>query len=429
MITTPAMRSRAALVAFAVLLAGCGDDDATADGSMPDGARPDGDGGPPMPMNVEVLFDTTRVLTDSSAITRVEDQEVELDPAPAELGEIAVGDVLLAGPGEEAPDGLLRVVTAVDRTGGTLTLTTSPATLFHAYRRLAIHVIVPLTENAPTLPPSMQTVAPTVVPTVPVIGGDLEPLVIDDDDDPMTTDDRLQIGGRSTSELSVKLDLEFDWGTTSPADARTMIGDGDEELIGISTALAMQVRLQLAIVLSTNTRGAIDVEGVASRMFDRSLVSSGAAPPAFRIGTVVVAPHVQLETSAMGGTTRDAGFSFVQTSTFGAGALYHFQQGFQGFRNGPGLFSQMPGEDPATPDAPIDVDVDLHLALTFFGGSFVDCGLVTTSAITTDRARTPCHELKAGFEARPGFGPETGTPFTQLVPIDERLVSSGACFE
>jgi len=85
------------------------------------------------PLLPPVVPDTTTVLTDSTlsqfADISADGTELTFSETTPELAAVRVGDVIVAGPSEEAPYGLLRQVNSVVTEGGGVTLVTEQATL------------------------------------------------------------------------------------------------------------------------------------------------------------------------------------------------------------------------------------------------------------------------------------------------------------
>lgn len=105
-----------------------------------------------------IISDRARVLTGSalSAITSVTGTKVTFTGTAASLPDLHVGDVIGAGISVKTPDGLLRTVTAIARTGNTLVVTTKAAKLGDAVLQGSLSV--GQSEKAPT--PAAPAAAP-----------------------------------------------------------------------------------------------------------------------------------------------------------------------------------------------------------------------------------------------------------------------------
>src|SRR5687767_10062464 len=78
---------------------------------------------PPPDVVEAVPFESTKQLTGEDLAALAPDRgdgELVFMPAPAELADVAPGDVLLAGVSPSTPYGLLRVVKSVERKDGVL---------------------------------------------------------------------------------------------------------------------------------------------------------------------------------------------------------------------------------------------------------------------------------------------------------------------
>ena len=98
-----------------------------------------------------VVADGAHVLDPASLaqITSLDDSSIHFAPEPASLSDLAVGDTVVAGLSPTTPDGLLRRVTAVDRTGGALTLTTVTGSLADVIEQGALSTDSPAVMSAP----------------------------------------------------------------------------------------------------------------------------------------------------------------------------------------------------------------------------------------------------------------------------------------
>ena len=83
----------------------------------------------------------------SAAIATVTPTSVAFHGIPPQLGDVLVGDTLNVGVTPTTPNGLMRLVTAVDTSGGNLALTTTAASLDQILGQGALH----LTPDSPTL--------------------------------------------------------------------------------------------------------------------------------------------------------------------------------------------------------------------------------------------------------------------------------------
>ncbi|TFH04120.1 MAG: hypothetical protein E4H09_04090 [Spirochaetales bacterium] len=167
-------------------------------------------------------------LQDESISVGTEDTEliqVQADPRnlalPADLAielSIEPGSVLVCGPSESHPLGLLRKVVTMTTASGTTTLVTELATLEDAYAQLDVTVSGTRFDDA-DVEANMSVPGMSVLPAqtkrdVELTGGSnsmtlnlVNVVVYDVDEDPETTDDQISFDG----SITISADYEIDW--------------------------------------------------------------------------------------------------------------------------------------------------------------------------------------------------------------------------
>ena len=95
------------------------------------------------------ILDTTKVFAESSGsvIVSVTDDQISFQGSSAFLDALSIGDIICDGPSSEAPDGFLRKITSVQRSGDDVTVDTVPASLEEAIRSGVAGGTVELTKN------------------------------------------------------------------------------------------------------------------------------------------------------------------------------------------------------------------------------------------------------------------------------------------
>ena len=190
-----------------------------------------------------LILDTGSLETITAATADL--SEITFGPG-AQLTDLARGMVLVGGVGPHSPQGILRTVESVVSDGGSTTVKTRPASLLHAFRRLKIEVQrqhlnqgeEPINIFQPPDPGQgmIRTLAaaganlgvarsPLTVTLGRSLGGPIDWIVFDGDKDSATTDDRVQITGSLTADLSFTLRLSFDLGSIKNQPAGVPAGD------------------------------------------------------------------------------------------------------------------------------------------------------------------------------------------------------------
>jgi len=110
----------------------------------------------------------TVVLTTASvtALSAVTDTSLSwTDPAPAQIQTLVVGDILVAPVATLLPEGALRAIASIADSGGTLTLTTTNATLPQAFTNLSVaNTVNPVTGTTGTIPTTSSSKKPRTAP-------------------------------------------------------------------------------------------------------------------------------------------------------------------------------------------------------------------------------------------------------------------------
>ena len=170
---------------------------------------------PPLP---PVIPESTNVLTGSTleklASVSEDGSTITFSQSTAELVQVQPGEVIVAGPSARAPHGFLRRVTAVETSGGQVTLRTEPATLEEAIEQGSIRL-------RRTFTPADVQQGAFQAQGVQLLGSEvsgqgtkflirLEDMVLyDRDGNQSTRDDQVRANGMLEFEPSISLDIDI----------------------------------------------------------------------------------------------------------------------------------------------------------------------------------------------------------------------------
>lgn len=219
---------------------------------------------------------TVKATLPASTVTLVAPESVVLDPAKPELTPTAVsasavtfskaptnvypGKVIVSGKTAVAPEGVLRKVTAVNKTAAGWVVDTAPATITDAVKRADIDKVIPLTSlpqsavKPKAAPATTVTTLPGTRPAVTVVSGaavDLKPFPTVPTQPAMTT--------QSLLARVQSLDAGMDFSTTLDIPAKFAIGSSGTP-VDYSTAAAS---LATAEKDKAKFSGGISVESLA----------------------------------------------------------------------------------------------------------------------------------------------------------------------
>ena len=151
------------------------------------------------------------------------------------LKAVKVGDILIAGTSELAPDGYLRLVNSIEKNGETYTFYTSNSSLEKAIKNGNIHVEFPIMFNANEDMENGKTTAlytNTQTKTLP-----LNYLLYDKDGKATTTYDRIITNGSLVFTANMSIDMSFSWGSLQYFDAKTTFGATNSQTLTIGGSM------------------------------------------------------------------------------------------------------------------------------------------------------------------------------------------------
>ncbi len=301
------MRSAGLLLLLAAPLLACGSS----------GDPAPADPGPPPDELAYELFESTIRLTeaDLAQITTADaDGTIAFASQPLALADVDVGAVLLGGISAKTPNGLLRVVTAVDRTGG-LVLRTASAPLELAFRKLHVKLerkaepfddtgSFALTESSPLALRPQFTIASGKADRKQRY----EIVVFDGDGDVETKNDQIRLDATLGGGFTYALSVDVDWGDIDRLPA--VVVECVASLAKIVTGDKPTCRLQDLVPEARSTFRAdpfmtLDVKalGAASLAYERDFDVGAIALPPFALGPLVFTPSVDVLARVQGGAS------------------------------------------------------------------------------------------------------------------------------
>lgn len=398
---------------------------------------------PPGPVIDFELFETTDMLDADSlaALDAASDDLATIHFATSTplLARVAAGRVLLGGPTEHTPRGVCRLVTSVERSGDTLLVHSTPATVFHAFRRLHLDVTDnlggPALAALPVPAPSGPGMARGPL-TIPVsLGDDSISWPLSEGDGSATTDeDRIEANGGLTAQIKFTFNLSFDWQDLSPTQAFDALGDlldNLDKLFDPTATLASLLHLHFSFSIDADTDAHLGVVGKASLAFDPEKTLSVVPLTPFLIGPLLFTPNVVLVAKVEGGATGDLNLDYGMRMHFAAGFSWDASMTVPStWKTGP-TFVGAPSSATvsASARARATLKLQVHLPLYGFAGPFA--GLDAWGEIGAMYGHTPCWTLDAGLDAELGasigvFG-HSLAEVAYPIPVASENLASGEC--
>ncbi len=418
-----------ALLVFALFALGCSSDDA-----------------PQRPATLEYeLFEHTVELDDATlaALRSADAGQLVFEGAPSQLDGIAPDQFLLGGVTPAAPYGILRRVLAVDASGPDLIVATKPATVFHAFRRLALDTTLPFDGRAQQAVPVAAEAGPglgtsqqSIQVTLP-LGDASFSKVLTDGDGQGSTEDRVEANGKMVATVTFKFWLNFDWADKTAAEALSALDDLLEDVVGLFTghaSLGELLNLKTGFKVEGDFDVLLDIVGKSALQIEREdeLANFTVTPP-ISIGPLVFLPTVSLVSTVGGGITGELQMGFGVGAKVGVGFDYDADVGFPyPFVSGP-TFDAIEPSATVSSLASIRAELELRLGLMLFGFAGPYASVSAFGEVDLDRNRTPCWKLEAGLEA--GAGASIGVFGRTLASFavpglalgDPVELASGAC--
>jgi hypothetical protein len=394
-----------------------------------------------------VPFASTKMLSTADLASLQPDREdgkLVFDRAPAILGDVAVGTVMVAGVSPSTPHGFIRVVTNVTRAGESLTLDTAGAPPQLAFQKLHARLSRPVSlddaEPQPNTSLEPLGVGGTSERKTPV-----NVILFDGDGDPSTTDDQLRIEGFFQGAITYDLSLDIDWGAVNklPDVVTQCIASLSKIVRGHKPSCAIEDLVpEVKVKFTVDPAVAADLHmiGQASLAFEKEFDVAVVPLSPIVLGPLVFLPRLEVIAKVEGGAS----------ASFKTGVAGHMtltsSVAVSNKTAGNPQFSPPTVKDKGyTVDEP---EVGLHahaqanagvrLTMPLYGTVGPYATAEATMAIEADPSKTPCWSLHAGLESVIGVRITTpALPFLGHVDlvdwktapfeaIDE-VVASGVC--
>lgn len=422
------------LVVFSIVSGACGSDSAAV-GTIADEVE-------------AVPFASTKMLQTSdlsSLHPDAEDGNLVFDHAPALLGDVAPGTIMIAGVSAATPHGFMRVVTDVQRAGDVLTLKTMGAPPQLAFQKLHARLSRPVSlDNADPVPGTLEPlgIGGTSERQVPV-----NVVLFDGDGNKDTTDDQLRIEGSYKGALTYDLSLDVDWGavTELPSVVKDCIASAIKIVVGEKPKcnpedLIPEVKVKFTVDPAVSSD--LHLVGGASLGFEKEFEIATVSLSPLVLGPIVFLPRLEIIAKVEGGASASfkAGVSADMTITTSV-AVSSKSAGNPTF-SPPAIKDKNFHVDP--PEVGLSAHAQANAGVRFVMPLYGTIGPYATAeatiALEADPSKSPCWTLRAGLESVIGVKITTpALPFLGHVDlvdwktapfkaIDEE-VASGSCID
>lgn len=189
--------------------------------------------------NIE-LFPNAKVVSDTENknLTSVTEESLTFTGSSDFFNSIKVGDILMSGTSELAPDGYLRSVNSIEKNGNTVVFHTSNSSLEKAIKNGNIHVEFPIMFNANEDLETGKTSAlytNTQTKTIP-----LNHILYDKDGNKTgTLYDQISTNGSLVFSATMSIDMNFSWGSLNYFDAKTTFAATNSQTLTMGGTLTI----------------------------------------------------------------------------------------------------------------------------------------------------------------------------------------------
>ncbi len=342
------------------------------------------------------LFDTTHYVEDSTAagLLSVEEGILRFAADNPFVAEFEVGDVVLAGLTDKTPDGLLVEIVALATEGDDLVVSVKRCPIQKAFRKLKVSFVRPI-EVAPNGlnwadgVEEMRAGADGYETLRQGIndGHSFGPLNIDfypfdGDEDHGTPEDQVHVVASFGGGLDFYYGMAFEW---------PKVWEGD-----------FLPDIKVGFEIHANAMAHMSAEGIAAKDFGEEYLLGTKPLKKFWLGPLLFFPSIELWATVSGGSSSRYTMSMGAEAGFDAGLSYSTSSG--GYLQPPTpTFEPDPIEVTAMESAHIKMTLGPKLKLALYG-VFGPYAIVNAYAeLEADSDRTPCWELKGGFEGEIGL--------------------------
>lgn len=347
------------------------------------------------------LFPTTKVMESMSSreIVGVDTATVTFAANSETAQNLKVNDVLMTGVTEKTPYGLLRMVTAIDTSGETVVVHTKDCPIEYAFKKLHVEIYrdVPLNgftfrgRNAQLKRPLEKGHTSLGIIKEDDSNGGAFNVAVDyypfnGDGDPSTPEDQVHVTGTLGGGLSYFFGLDIDWGNilTWPPDPKII----PEVKVGFDISADAFAKLQ--------------AEGIVAKTFKKEDTWDTVYLDPIVAGPLVFLPEIDMKTKIEGASTGTFSFTLDESGSFSAGASYSTEDGPELSLPIPDFTAQQPDVSVMqTANVKVNIGPRVHLKLYGVAGPYATAWAF--AGIEADSAKTPCWDVKGGFEGDIGF--------------------------
>ena len=403
------------------------------------------------------LFPSTHELSlaATAAISEVaEDGTVRFSGVPAELTEVAVGDVILARTSATTPRGLLRVVLEIDASAAEgLVLRTAAAPVQLAFRKLHATVAdlsLPFEKDASFRSNDRTPLSASGLRPQFSVGGDLgdhghyQVVVFDGDGNTDTTNDQVAIDTTLGGGIRFALSIDVDWGAVDRVpEAVAKCATNPANLIkggpGACLVENLMPEMILGFEVDPHLEAALAVSGSASIGFEKPFDIGSITLAPITLGPLVFQPVVDIVATVAGQAS--ARFSAKAHANIEATTRVKLSSKSDHSEFLPFALKNVDA-DAETPEidlyAEASAKAGVRFSLTLYGVVGPYAQLQAAATLIANPVQNPCWDFHVGLETQFGVLVKTPSlPFigsytfldwnTGAVSLYDTSVAQGSC--
>ncbi len=358
---------------------------------------------------------TTELRTgDLSSLTADPDGTLRFDVAPAALDDVAVGKVIVAGVSPSTPEGLLRLVLAVERNGQQLVLRTGQAPIQIAFSKLNVRGSgsTPVTAAGAATAATRRNLSPVDPGTRLDFGTkkEFDYVLFDGDGNEETDNDQIKIEGEIGGGFDYDFALQVDWGGVLelPDIVSSCLESFKDVLVGDPPQCSIDELIPEAratFIVFPQVEADANVKGAAILAYEKEIQLASETLAPIIIGPLVFVPKAEVTAELSGGASGKFSTGLHGSAVFETSVTVSSKQTSTPQFKEPVLVSQDfgPNETEVTLQAFAKAGVGATLNLLLFGVTGPYAKAQPFGQIEANIFEAPCWELKAGLEASLGI--------------------------
>ncbi len=378
-------------------------------------------------------FASTRMLSAAALDALVADEggRLRFSGTPAELTDIAVDAVIVAGISEASPRGLCRIVTGVSSAGGDLLLDTADVPLQLAFRKLHLRAKRrTLSAFAFDGPSSSALVSGGATKTDAV-----DVFAFNGDGNPKTPDNQVRVSGDLGGGLTYDFGVDVDWGEVM--NLPQAVFDCLHEFLGGGgcSVQSLLPPVQAAMKIAAQAEADLTVQGSAYLGYatEHQILSVDLTP--FMIGPIPILPELEVRAEIEGEASSAFSLQGNASANIGAGASFSTKEGVT-LTPPKGDVSFTASAVDAKLSAGVRVAVGPRLTARAFGLMGPYAGLRVFSELSANQEASPCWSLHGGVTGEVGFDVSIHLPklgevnianAQQSFTVVDQPIDSGQC--